>query len=284
MNSTRRFQVRLERIRRLSASTLDFRFVRMDGAPVLYRPGQFFRFVFEDGDGEFERSYSLCNFDALHEQYLDLVLSSVSDGRATQYLFNAATGITAWVAGPFGRLVVPEVLPARLVMVATSVGIAPFMPMLRQLEQPLLAGNLKVVLVFGMRDSSEFLYADQLLDYLQRYAGFSLLVCYSREPPAKGRAREYEREGYVNGQFDDLNLDAGQDHVLLCGNPAMVEDGWRYLKDRGFRSAQVVREKYVFAKDKRTRLDKDCKDSPAQTPSEAQKRLIAEKVAKHRNR
>ncbi len=276
------FQIRLERIRRLSASTLDFRFVKTDAAPLRYQPGQFFRFVFTDEEGEFERSYSLCNFDELYGQHLDLVISEVVDGRATRHLFNATEGMTAAVTGPFGRLVVPGTLPDRLVMVATSVGIAPYMPMLRQLEAPLSAGRLEVVLVFGMRDSSEFLYADQLLGLHQQYqdSGFSLLVCYSRESLDGRQAKQYEREGYVNGQFDALNFDPRQDHLLLCGNPAMVEDSWDYLREKGFKPAQVIREKYVFAKSGKPSAGTS---DASKAMSDEHKRLVAEKMKKYQS-
>ncbi len=268
------FQVRLERIRRLSASTLDFRFVTTEGVSLRYKPGQFFRFVFTDDAGEFERSYSLCNFDGLYGKELDLVISGVPGGRATRYLFNATEGVTAAVTGPYGRLVVPDILPARLVMVATSVGIAPYMPMLRQLEEPLQAGQLEVVLVFGMRDSSEFLYAEQLLGLQQKYSGFKLIICCSRETP---EGKQYEPAtvvaGYVTDQFDALYFDPGKDHVLLCGNPAMVEAGWVYLREKGFKPAQVIREKYVFARGR--------KSGKPTAMSEEHKRLLAEKMKQH---
>ena len=72
------FEVKLQRIRRLSQSTLDFRFVKTDGCPVEFEAGQFFRFRFVDGDGEFERSYSLCNFaDEVAESKKDSLITTV---------------------------------------------------------------------------------------------------------------------------------------------------------------------------------------------------------------
>ena len=268
------FPVQLERIRRLSSTTLEFRFAKTEATPLQYTPGQFFRFVFTDDEGEFERSYSLCNFDELYGQHLDLVVSEVFDGRATRHLFNATEGMTASVTGPFGRLVLPDPLPQRLVMLATSVGIAPYMPIFRQLEAPLAAGQIEVVLLFGVRDSAEFLYAEQLLNLLSQDSGFSLLVCYSRESLDGRQAKQYEREGYVTAQLDGLALDSRQDHLLLCGNPVMVEDSWTYLQEKGFKPAQVIREKYVFAK-----RDKPSADTKAM--SDEHKRLIAEKLKKY---
>ena len=260
------FTVRLERIRTLSASTRDFRFVRVDGGALSFRAGQFFRFVFRDADGEFERSYSLCNHESAAPAILDLVVSRVEGGRATRLLFDCDPGLEARVTGPFGRLVLPDAPPGRLVMVATSVGLAPYMPMLRELET---AAGPRVILLLGVRDRSEFLYGDWLLDYAARHDGFDLRLCLSREA-----AREaWEADGHVTAQLPRLALNPASDQVMLCGNPAMVDDCWRYLRDAGFRSGQVIREKYVFARDK--------KPLAAAGMTEAQKKLLQEKMKKY---
>ena len=259
------FTVRLERIRELSATTRDFRFVRNDGKMTEYQPGQFFRFVFTDSKGEFERSYSLCNFEELYGGNLDLVVSMVAGGRATNYLFDCAVGIEADVTGPFGRLLLPDAPLNRLVMVATSVGLAPYMPMLRELESRKFE---QVVLLLGVRDRSEFIYSNELLEYAERHGFFELRLCLSREVASAA----YEYDGYVNEQLNDLSLKSGADFVLLCGNPNMIDKAWGYLRDEGFKAKQVVREKYVFAKEKK---------SGAKKLTEKQKRLIAEKMQKY---
>lgn len=259
------FEVTLTRIRELSESTRDFQFVRQDGEQLDYKPGQFFRFVFEDNEGEFERSYSLCNYEELYGDTLDLVISKVEGGRATRLLFNCAEGLTAKVTGPFGRLVLPEADPGRLIMVATSVGLAPYLPMLRELETREIS---EVVLLLGVRDRTEFIYGDLLRRYAGPHDFFELRFCISREAPA---AADDEFAGYVTEQLQALAPDPERDHVLLCGNPAMIDDAWGYLKELNFRPKKVVREKYVFAREK--------KASNALTDD--QKKLIAEKMKKY---
>lgn len=258
------FEVRLSRIRELSDSTRDFQFVREDGEHLDYAPGQFYRFVFKDADGEFERSYSLCNFEELYGDTLDLVISKVEGGRATRLLFDCEEGLTAQVTGPFGRLVLPDQNPDRLIMVATSVGLAPYMPMLKALE----TRDLKqVVLLLGVRDHTEFIYGDLLRQYAQSHDYFEVRFCISREAP---RAPD-EFSGYVTEQLKALEPDTETDHLLLCGNPAMIDDAWGYLKDKNFRPKKVVREKYVFAREKKT----------AKALTEDQKKLIQEKMKKY---
>lgn len=267
---SKHFNVECQRIRELSATTRDFRFVRSDGEPLDYEPGQFYRFIFTDSDGEFERSYSLCNFEDTAGSVMDLVVSRVEGGRATRLLFAAEKGLTASVSGPFGRLVLPPELPPRLILISTSVGIAPYLPMLKPLSQALQNSSLEVEFIFGVRDRSEFLYSDLLLKMAKDHANFQLSIQYSREI---GALSSYEARGYVQSRLAELNPDPARDYVMLCGNPEMIDECYEFLKLHQFRPRQVRREKYVFAKD----------SSPAEKKSltEDQKRLIAEKMKKY---
>jgi ferredoxin-NADP reductase len=277
LSVTEKFKVTLKRIRRLSDSTLDFRFERDDGETVEFEPGQFFRFTFEDDEGEFERSYSLCNFgeEVNRTSFLDLVVSTVEGGRASQVLFNCEAGITVDACGPFGRLLVPAPLPKRLFLVATSVGIAPYMPMLGVLSSALEGEegeDVEVNLLFGVRTRDEFLYSDEILAINSEFDNFKLAMCYSRNNLEDQQAFEFK--GYVTDQLNRLSPAPDTDHVLLCGNPQMIDDCFGLLKSQGFKARQVVREKYVFAKDKKV--------VKKATLSEEQKRLIAEKLKKFR--
>jgi ferredoxin-NADP reductase len=268
------FDATLAHTNRVSPTTLEFQFVRNDAKPVLYLPGQFFRFTF-DAEGEsFERSYSI----ATHGQTpgsnsnLDLLISYVEGGKASEYLFKAEPGINCSAKGPFGNLLVPRALPRRLIMVATSVGIAPYLPMLTQLKPLLQNGSLNVELVFGVRSRQEFLYASMLQEYAASHPRFNLSVCYSRQK--RSAEWTFERAGYVQSRLLEMELDPAGDHVLLCGNPAMIDATFSMLVAKGFGVSNVIREKYVFARE--TAL------VPPQKLSDEQKKLIAEKLLKFR--
>ena len=268
------FEVELVRIRQLSPSTRDFRFERTDGQSVQFEPGQFFRFVFQDEQGEFERSYSLCNFEAdVADKTLDLVVSTVAGGRASGVLFNASMGLRAKVTGPYGRLVLPEPLPKRLFLVAASVGIAPYMPMLAALESKLEAG-LEVHFLYGARDLEEFVYGEALMAFARQHPNFHLYLCLSRCEPDNS-VEVQQLRGYVQDQLFELSLNPETDQLLLCGNPKMIDDIYPRLKSMGFGVKQVVREKYVFAK--------GGKPKQAISMSDDQKRLLAEKMKKYQS-
>lgn len=243
--------------------------LRSRSGPVRFEPGQFYRFVFADAAGSFERSYSLANFEAPAD-VADLLISEVAGGRATRVLWNAGPGLQVGATGPFGKLTLPDPLPRRLILVATSVGLAPYLPMLQALEPRVAAGELRVTLVFGIREPSEFLCPDLLLR-LAAQPGFELHVCYSRVKPGQPGVREHA--GYVQTVLAGLEPEAAADAVLLCGNPAMVDACRKLLTDMRFPRKRVRHEPYVFA----PRIE-----AKAVTLDAAQKRLIAEKMAKHR--
>ena len=270
------FELYLERIRVLSETTREFRFVRSDRNPVTYQPGQFYRFSFDDDIGSFERSYSVATFDGPVgcSEKLDLLISYVKDGRASRYLFDGDSdalvkSLHCSAKGPYGRLVIPSKMPKRLIMVATSVGLAPYIPILNQLDDVAKTDPVTVELILGVRSPDEFIFGDKLIAYEHSHPNFHLTVCYSRQMP--GGEVTHARSGYVQEYLLKMQLDPLADHVLLCGNPHMIDDAFGELKLRGFGVRNVIRENYIYARES---------SSPKkQVLSEANKRLIAEKLA-----
>ncbi len=261
-------QFALESVNVISPTARVFRF-RSASGPVAFEAGQFYRFTFEDAEGPFERSYSLANHGA-PEDVADLLISAVEGGRATEVLWAAEPGLVVEGTGPFGKLTLPEPLPPRVILVAASVGLAPYVPMLEALESPLGAGAVRVVLIFGIRTPAELLY-EKLLRRMAELPGFELHVCYSREMPEVPGPGDHE--GYVQRVLERLDLDAAGDSILLCGNPPMVQECRQLLSEQRFPRKRVRHEPYVFAPRIEAREVKG--------PNEAERRLIAEKMAKH---
>jgi NAD(P)H-flavin reductase len=126
-----------------------------------------------------------------------------------------------------------------------------------------------VELILGVRSPDEFIYADKLIEYTQSHPGFNLTVCYSRQMP--GEADTHAVSGYVQEYLLKLQLDPLCDHVLLCGNPRMIDDVFGELKLRGFGVRNVIREKYIYAR--------ESAGPKKQVLSEAHRKLVAEKLA-----
>lgn len=264
--------VELQRIKRISPSTKMFRFVT-DGVGVPFLAGQFYRFTFTDGSGQFERSYSLCNqLDEEDQCHLDLIVSEVDRGRATQVLFSSSIGLQVRVRGPFGRLVLPQPLPARSVLVATSVGLAPFIPMLSMFAASPPSNDKAMVLFLGVRDREEFLYGQWLLSLHNRLSQFQLFVCYSKETAID--LQPYEHHGYVTDVVAQEHPNPQSDFFMLCGNPQMVDDVFLLLKNLGFSGRNVRREKYIFARQENN-------SARPKTLSKGDRALLLEKIKRY---
>jgi NAD(P)H-flavin reductase len=120
----------------------------------------------------------------------------------------------------------------------------------------------------------EFVYGEDLMAFAKQHDNFHLYLCLSRcEPDASVDVRQLQ--GYVQDQLFELSLNPDTDHILLCGNPQMIDDIYPRLKSIGFGVKQVVREKYVFAKDGKPKQSASMNDE--------QKRLLAEKMKKYQS-
>ena len=262
----------LQQITRISPSTRIFRFLTHSSS-ASFLAGQFYRFTFTDDAGSFERSYSLCNqVEDQGKGLLDLMVSEVDKGRATQVLFNASVGLQVSIKGPYGRLVLPQPIPAKIVLVATSVGLAPFIPMLSMMAASPSDEVRSLVLILGVRDRSEFLCAEWLLGLRKKLPCFELLVCYSRETASN--LESYERSGYVTAAMAEQPYDPHTDFFMLCGNPLMVDDAFALLKRLGFSGRRVRREKYVFARQEKPNLK-------PRSLSKNERDLLSEKIKRY---
>lgn len=230
----------------LSRNVRRLRFVRSDGGTFSYRPGEFVSLHLLDDSGEiYKRSYSIATVadNPAAAETLELVASFVDNGRATRWFWSAQPGAEIAYAGPHGQLVWPEVLPKRLLLIATGTGVAPYRSMLKQM-QPALQQGLQVELLFGVRDQAEAFYLDDFRAQAAAFPNFRFSLCVSRA--AVTASDEYA--GRVTDRLQQLNPQADGDLVYLCGNPAMVDEVFERLKTIGFGVKTVKREKYIFSR------------------------------------
>lgn len=205
-------------------------------------PGQFITLLIEGDDKPIRRSYSIANTHVNGSNVIEFAASYIENGIATQLLFNLQPGETVTATGPFGRLILRDEQPARYVLVATGTGVTPYRAMLDELGQRLEAQkNLRVLLLFGVRQPEDLLYRDEFVAFAQKHPNFEFRAYYSR-----ARCHEpYEHQGYVHTAFADIDLKPEQDVIYLCGNPNMIDDSFALLTERGFASQNVRREKYI---------------------------------------
>lgn len=206
-------------------------------APVdPFRAGQFTRVALDIGEERVARPYSYVN--APDERPLEFYFITVPGGPLTARLPLLEPGELIWVAPkPSGMLTLAEV-PAgeQLWLLSTGTAIGPFLSILKTSEPWQRFSRL--VLVHAVRTVAELAYRDLIEGIAgRRGAQFACIPFVSREDAGyaiRGRIPEAIRDGRLEARAG-LQIGAGKSQVMVCGNPAMVEDTLAVLEARGLR-------------------------------------------------
>jgi ferredoxin--NADP+ reductase len=217
--------------------------------PPRFEPGQFVQAGLpietpaRDGSGRTrlklqKRSYSLASPPGAPAGY-ELCLARVQGGRLTPVLHALEPGGRMFLdPRPLGRFTLEGIPETRdLVLVATGTGIAPYVSMRRT-----YAGKSRwrrMLIVHGVRHVADLCYRRELEESARKDPGFVYLPLVSRE---KDPARWSGLTGHVQQVLDSvrmaelaqLELSPSSCTVLLCGNPAMVDQTSELLGKRGF--------------------------------------------------
>jgi NAD(P)H-flavin reductase len=241
--------------RMLAPSVAHLSFVRDDGQPLDFIPGQFVQVHFHYADGTAtRRSYSLAT---IHDhaigpgEAVEIAVSYVPGGAATALFEGLDVGGCIEASGPYGRFcLMPTDANRRYLLIGTGTGVTPYRAMLPLLEQAMAERGVEVVLLFGARTPEELLYGDEFRAFAETHPNFRFMPCFSREMPAAGSAQDHAdvRHGYVQNFLDEFAPSADTDIAYLCGNPNMVDACFEVLKERGLPIPQIRREKYVSSK------------------------------------
>ncbi|MCA9634265.1 MAG: ferredoxin--NADP reductase [Myxococcales bacterium] len=217
---------------------------RLDATPQ-FAAGQFFNFGVDTPQGPIRRSYSAASAPG---QALEFYVTEVSGGALTPSLFGLRPGdaleLDPKPQGFFTLNYVPEARDAWLL--ATGTGLGPFISMLRDAE---LWGHFqRVFLVHGVRERAHFAYADELRELETKRGNFRYLRCVSREEPAPGEAAGRIPAALADGRLQALagaELEPEHSHVLLCGNPRMIDDTHEALKPLGLIKHRVRKPGHI---------------------------------------
>lgn len=238
------FPVTLEESFMLSPKVKHFIFKCEHSPPFHYLPGQFITVHFEKDGKVLRRSYSIANAPERNNR-IEFAAGYVEHGPGTELLFNLQPGDNIQINGPFGRLICKEDLPQRYIFVATSTGVTPYRAMIPELKKRLQQHpEFKLVIMEGVQKREDLLYGEEFKRFAKQYPEQVIFMpCFSRE--AANQLLENEFSGYVQHAFPGLHLSPEKDMIYLCGNPAMIDDSFEYLKERGFTTQQIIREKYI---------------------------------------
>ncbi len=220
-----------------------------DGAPFAFVPGQFVQIHFNYLDGKpTKRSYSVATIGngAGVVPRIEIAVSYVEGGAATNLLANLREGETVEASGPYGRFCLMDAdANRRYLLVATGTGVTPYRAMLPQLRT-LAARGAEVALVYGARNEGELLYGDEFETFAEKNPHFRFYACFSRV--ARAQPRAHDRSGRVHVALAELQPHPEHDIAYLCGNPEMVDQAFAMLKEAGLPVPHIRREKYVSSR------------------------------------
>ena len=140
-------------------------FARADGTPFAFTPGQFIQVHFNYPDGKpTKRSYSVGTIGDAEGavRRLEIAVSYVQGGAATELLGNLPHGGEIEASGPYGRFCLMDAdANARYLLIATGTGVTPYRAMLPQIERLIEQRGCRFVLLYGARTEQELLYGEE---------------------------------------------------------------------------------------------------------------------------
>ena len=216
----------------------------VEAAVAPFIPGQFTQLTLEEG-GKLFRPYSYVN--GPDEALLEFYYTYVEGGKFTPTLAKCQPGERIWVAQrAVGRFVISEVpSSAVLWLFATGTGLGVFLSLLK--SQTTWEKFERIVLVHSVRFSDELTHLALIEEWQRQYATrFYWVPIVTRETSAtlKGGPIYSQRmtDLFKNGVLEKeiaLFLTSTTAQVMLCGNPAMVNEMVALLQARGLQMNRV---------------------------------------------
>lgn len=239
----------------LTPSLFSFRCTRDDG--FRFTAGQFARLGVRSGRGNLVwRAYSMVS--SPFDEFLDFFSIVVPDGEFTSVLSQLKVGDELLIEKqPQGFLTLDRFVDGRdLWMLATGTGVAPFLSILQDFS--VWERFERIVLVYSVRTHAELAYQELLeelltREYIAEHAHKFVFVPVVTREQVEGCLERRITELLTSGKLEEaVGLEMTPEHsrVLICGNPQMVDDTRKMLKQRDLqlsltrRPGQVAVENY----------------------------------------
>ena len=188
------------------------------------------------------RAYSIVS--SPFDEVLEFFSIVIPDGAFTSQLQHLEVGDELLLnTMPFGFLTLARYqkpLPKDLWLLATGTGLAPFLSMLQDLKT--WEGYEHIILAYSARSTEELAYIDKIESLQEDFgslvdnpAKLIFIPIVTREP-VEGALTERLPKLLLDGTLQEragIALDVDSTHVMLCGNPDMVEDTKETLKSLG---------------------------------------------------
>lgn len=221
-----------------------------DAATLVVEPGWGWTFSHAAGqyigigvqiDGRFVwRSYSLTTPPSRDGKRLVVTVRAMPEGFASRHLVHGIEpGTIVRLAPPAGEFVLPEPLPAKVLMLTAGSGITPIMAMLRTLDRRHGSGSLDdVTVVHCAPDVDRALFADELDRFAERHPGWRVVAHYTathgRLALKEGDTRSGRAtESSPRVRLDDVVPDWRERETWACGPATMLDEAEKLWADAG---------------------------------------------------
>ena len=210
--------------------------LRLDQEIEPFEPGQWVNIALDIGGERVRRAYSLASAPGEPPEFL---VMAVDSGRFSPRLAALEVGDALQIErkpqGYFTLRWVPDAYD--LWLIASGTGVAPFVSMVRGGEA--FRRFRSVVLVHGVRELAQLAYRQELFLHSQAHGGQLIQIpVVSRQPDALNTLHGRVTTALARGELETasgLELSAERSHVMLCGNPAMIEEMTTLLTARGLK-------------------------------------------------
>ncbi|MCE6628669.1 ferredoxin--NADP reductase [Acinetobacter pittii] len=215
-----------------------FSFTMTRPAYFKFTAGQFARIGLKVGEELVVRAYSVVS--SPFDETLEFFSIVVPDGAFTSNLQHLKVGDELYLEKiPYGYLTLAryqQPLPHDLWLLATGTGLAPFLSMLQDFDT--WSKYQKINLVYSVRTAAELAYVDRIQEIAETFGeghnGFKFIPIITRDPSAPLHDRlPILIENSELEKSAGIELNPATSHVMLCGNPQMVDDTKEALKRRG---------------------------------------------------
>lgn len=198
--------------------------------------------LYETLDEDIFRAYSIVS--SPFDEVLEFFSIVIPDGAFTSQLQHLEVGDELLLnTMPFGFLTLARYqkpLPKDLWLLATGTGLAPFLSMLQDLKT--WEDYEHIILAYSARSTEELAYIDKIESLQEDFgslvdnpAKLIFIPIVTREA-VEGALTERLPKLLLDGTLQaraGIALDVDSTHVMLCGNPDMVEDTKETLKRLG---------------------------------------------------
>lgn len=187
-----------------------------------------------------QRAFSIAS-GSRQREHLEFFVTRIRSGELSPHLCELRPGDRLYLRPHFAGTFTLERVPAdrHAVLVATGTGLAPFMSMLRTHLEARSGRNLAVV--HGARHVADLAYREEIEAALRQHRHLSYFPVVSAPEPGVdwwghvGRVQDVWRAHSIGDRWG-FEPSPADTHVLLCGNPKMVDEMTEMLEAQGFRS------------------------------------------------